>query len=104
MQQSVVRLYHPALLKVFSREQLDQLAEHSLCNVNKDDQIYVLFSLMSFGSFEIYYDSEAEQLKSPIIYVNFDETEKGTRLNCKEFWELYFNSKPLESIQISIDI
>lgn len=104
MQQSIARLYHPAFLKVFSQEQLDQLAEHSLCNVDKDDQTYVLFSLMDFGSFEIYYDGEAEKLKRPIIYVKFDETEKGTRLNSEEFWELYLNSKPQECIQISIDV
>lgn len=104
MQQSIARLYHPALLKVFTREQLDQLAEHSMCNVDKDDQTYVLFSLMDFGSFEIYYDGEAKKLTSPIIYVMFDETEKGTRLNSEEFWELYLNSKPLECIQISIDV
>lgn len=104
MQQSKARQYHPDLLKIFSREQLDQLAEHSICNVNKDGQVYVLFSLMDFGSFEIYYDAEADKLKRAIIYVKFDETEKGTRLNSEEFWELYLNNKPLESIQISIDI
>jgi hypothetical protein len=104
MQQSEAYLYHPGLLTIFSRQQLDLLVEHSMCNVNNDGQIYVLFSLMDFGSFEIYYDGEAEKLKSPIIYVKFDETEKGTRLNSEEFWGLYFKSIPLESIQISIDV
>ncbi len=104
MQQCETRIYHPCLLKIFSQEQLDKLSEHSICNINKDDQIYVLFSLMDFGSFEIYYDGEAEKLKSPIIYVKFDETEKGTRLNSEEFWELYIKSKPNDCECIRVDL
>lgn len=90
--------YHPKLLKIFTSDQLDIMADHSMCSLNKEEQIYVLFSLMDFGSFEIYCDSEDDV----IIYVNFDKTSDGTRMNNEEFWGLYTKSKPQECVSISI--
>jgi len=103
MQHAEPFIYHPKLLKILTREQLDILVNHSFCNSDREDQIHILYSGMDFGSFEIYCDCDAEKLECAIIYVQFQKTQEEARLNGNEFWELYTKSKPQECVQIGID-
>lgn len=94
--------YHPKLLKIFTYEQLELLAEHSDCCIDKDDQIYILFSNMDFGYYEIHCDCEAEKLDHANIYVFIDSIDEGKNIKIEEFWELYVQSKPRGCVSICI--
>lgn len=102
MQESDAHLYHPKLLQVLTREQLDNLADHSFCCVDEKDRIYILYSNMDFGNFEIDCDPDEEKNDDARIYVLFSTTWKGTNLSAEQFWELYTKSKPKECVSICI--
>lgn len=101
MQQCSILTFHPQLLKIFSFEQLNKLAGHSLYSVDKKGQIYQLFSVMDFGSFEILCGDDDD---STMINVLLNSKNDGIYLNSDDFWKLYLTSKPQACASICIDI
>lgn len=77
----MINRYHPKLLKIFTHEQLELLADHSICNVDKNNLIHVLYSNMDFGHYEIYCDCEDHV----VIYVQFNTTWEGENIATEEF-------------------
>jgi hypothetical protein len=95
--------YHPKLLKIFTQDQLDILADHSFCCVDEKDRICILYSNMDFGNFEIDCGPDEENNDDARIYVLFSTTWEGENIGTEEFWELYTKSKPQECESIYID-
>lgn len=97
--------FHPQLLKIFSFEQLNKLAGHSLYSLDKKGQIYQLFSVMDFGSFEILCgDDDDDCTMINVLFNSANSKNDGIYLNSDDFWKLYLISKPKACTSICIDI
>ena len=99
-------IYHPKLLKIFTKEELDLIIKDAEYSVNKDYQINVILVVTDKIIAEIYTDMDAKQLDHALIenFLSYDEYKDLPAMLTKEqFWEAFQKSIPEKITEIELD-
>ena len=97
--------YHPKLLKIFSTDELDLLAQDTCYSLDKDGQINVLIVNTDKIIVEIFTDCEAKDENHALIALLDDcGHDYPNRLTKDEFWEVFQSSNMVAFQHIEIDL
>lgn len=97
--------YHPKLLKIFSTNELDLLAQDACYSLDKDGQINVLIVNTDKIIVEIFTDCEAKDEDHALITLldgcSYDYPNKLTK---DEFWKVFQSSNIVKFHHIEVDL
>lgn len=96
--------YHPKLLKIFTKEELDCLEKEGMNSIDKNGYINNMLISRDKIMVEIFTDCEAEKEETAIILLLDDRGYKyPNRLTKDEFWKVYLDSKVVKMNCIVVD-
>ncbi|OHD86424.1 MAG: hypothetical protein A2W82_04850 [Sulfurimonas sp. RIFCSPLOWO2_12_36_12] len=97
MQKNKIK-YHPKILKLFAKDELDTLAEKAFHSVDDDGFVNIIVVCTDKISVEIFVSSEEHALIERL-----DSEKVPNRLTKEEFWDIFSRSKAQEIRCVVID-
>ena len=105
--EKVIKLkYHPKLLKIFTKAELDLLMKDAEYSIDKDYQVNVIVVVTDKIIAEIYTDMDAKKLDHALIenFLSYGEYRNLPGMLTKDqFWEVFLKSKPEDITEIELD-
>jgi len=105
--EQIIKLkYHPKLLKLFTKAELDILIKDAEYSIDKDYQINVIVVVTDKIIAEIYTDIDAKQLDYALIenFLSYGEyKDLPVMITKDQFWEVFLKSKPEKITEIELD-